>query len=545
MAKFLTTLLSSGLVKEGLEKGAQGTASAAIGVVESFASKGLRRITGRTLSGVGLINPLLGITAEPIASELKSQLENSVIKPLFGRQAVAVNAVEPTSGSEESAAARVVGEIGARIGGYLPRLSGLSSEPVGPKFQKGTFAVSRDKETGSVLKEAAKDTPARMKATLSTKVSPVVIHQGTNPLQDTKGMDKKFKSFGPVAKTTKDFTPLQTVVSQEEPKFPGSKRPEGQSVMGTSPKPEEYTADAFELEAAVKLDQPNATSPYIKHPSLQPKISTEWQLKQKFRATSIVRNVLRANDTDTADKEPAETANVVTNKTKLSSRPSDKMEGDRKFPVAQKTFFNARGITGELGRKRYVKEDFDGKLVEEFIQQHRFLVADVTGDGKSVFEYEDGKQPNTLAAGFAYCTSPEMNIDVETIKEGTWEFERSVPTGASVGTIELSKGIVSLETGFWLWIQSFLRGRMTRRKLEIFTYGRSKRGNPGFTSIEQIRANVLGAWRLYNCMPTRYKAGQDWDASNGAIQIAQLEISYEWFEEIPRTPTLVTNVRSQ
>jgi len=40
------------------------------------------------------------------------------------------------------------------------------------------------------------------------------------------------------------------------------------------------------------------------------------------------------------------------------------------------------------------------------------------------------------------------------------------------------------------------------------------------------------AWMLYGALPSRYKTGGDFDASSGAVSIAELEIAYEYFDEI-------------
>jgi hypothetical protein len=40
------------------------------------------------------------------------------------------------------------------------------------------------------------------------------------------------------------------------------------------------------------------------------------------------------------------------------------------------------------------------------------------------------------------------------------------------------------------------------------------------------------AWMLYGCMPSRYKAGSDFDASSSEISIMELELAVEAFDEI-------------
>lgn len=40
------------------------------------------------------------------------------------------------------------------------------------------------------------------------------------------------------------------------------------------------------------------------------------------------------------------------------------------------------------------------------------------------------------------------------------------------------------------------------------------------------------AWMLYGALPSRYKVGGDFDASSSAVSISELEIAYEYFDEI-------------
>jgi hypothetical protein len=176
------------------------------------------------------------------------------------------------------------------------------------------------------------------------------------------------------------------------------------------------------------------------------------------------------------------------------------------------------------------------ELPEAFLQQHRFLVFDFTPDPNSVFEWTDGGAYKSLAAGFSYCDSPSMTIRTETVKEGTWEFPREIPIGVEPGRLSLQKGIVRTTTSFYLWIEQFLRGNVTRRTLKILAYGnnltRARNSMGGAWNMPEGNARVVyGEWTLYNCAPIHYKAGQGWDARTGEIQIAEMDIAFEWFEE--------------
>jgi hypothetical protein len=47
----------------------------------------------------------------------------------------------------------------------------------------------------------------------------------------------------------------------------------------------------------------------------------------------------------------------------------------------------------------------------------------------------------------------------------------------------------------------------------------------------ELRFDCLRAWLLQGCLPTRYKAGTDFDATSADVSIMELELSVESFQE--------------
>jgi hypothetical protein len=41
---------------------------------------------------------------------------------------------------------------------------------------------------------------------------------------------------------------------------------------------------------------------------------------------------------------------------------------------------------------------------------------------------------------------------------------------------------------------------------------------------------------LWSCIPTRYKAGSDFDATSGAVSLTELEIQPQYFSEVSLDP---------
>lgn len=195
-------------------------------------------------------------------------------------------------------------------------------------------------------------------------------------------------------------------------------------------------------------------------------------------------------------------------------------------------------------------------------------------------------------AGFSTITMPEMTIETETIREGTGDFVHNVLTKASTNTITLTKGVTPFNSDFWRWIVACLRGNTANDKtLLTFMSGLAQVATfQGFPPIPGKRRNMIllhatgisleglvesmktsasdalkGAallpaagvdalatglkgmtgglvdvgitsipgkvYVLFDCLPTRYKPGSDFDANETAVSIEELDITYHHFEE--------------
>jgi len=161
--------------------------------------------------------------------------------------------------------------------------------------------------------------------------------------------------------------------------------------------------------------------------------------------------------------------------------------------------------------------------------------------------------------GFSSITAPEMTIETQEVAEGNHWFKRHVISGGSVTNIVLQRGTTFYESEFWVWFKATLRGQHAtiptrpllsgkRRNLMLIQYtGYSMEGaNNVSLDIAQTMSASLGflptpnavlavpgrAWMLLECMPVRYKAASDFDATSGAISIAEIELSVDRWEEI-------------
>ena len=60
--------------------------------------------------------------------------------------------------------------------------------------------------------------------------------------------------------------------------------------------------------------------------------------------------------------------------------------------------------------------------------------------------------------GFSTISGPEVVLNVETISEANWIFDKKVVTGASVGPITMERGVTWFDSDFWHWVMATLKG---------------------------------------------------------------------------------------
>lgn len=228
----------------------------------------------------------------------------------------------------------------------------------------------------------------------------------------------------------------------------------------------------------------------------------------------------------------------------------------------------------------------------DVLQSHLFWAFDASGQGVPVF--------NPLF-GFSRITSPEISAEIETFKDGTFLYNRSVVKGGSVGPVIFERAASMFDCDFYDWIMFTLHGNKDfedggtlgklanglagllggapaspRRNLLIVQFTNiNLAGSGGGLAATGVRiagtvaasalaaaafgagggialaagvaagaSSIIGlgpfafamriparAWLLHNCLPTRYKSGSDFDASNAQISLQELEVMPEHIEE--------------
>lgn len=159
------------------------------------------------------------------------------------------------------------------------------------------------------------------------------------------------------------------------------------------------------------------------------------------------------------------------------------------------------------------------------------------------------------AVAFSSATTPEIEVEQREIRQGNWEYARRYVKGASVAPITLSTGVRFWNSDMYNWIQAAIAGKdPVRRSLCMIHFLGLRSGGAG----QLIGGAVTGAlsgglagaaggailgsfiddripgrvWMLHDCIPTRYKAGGDFDASSGAVSVQELEVQPEHIDEI-------------
>ena len=194
----------------------------------------------------------------------------------------------------------------------------------------------------------------------------------------------------------------------------------------------------------------------------------------------------------------------------------------------------------------------------------------------------------TPVLGFSSITMPEITLDTTEVNEANWLFTKKVIKKGSVGNITLNRAAHWIDSDFYKWILSAVQGDtgggilssgiggvtprrdllliqfMSRNPISDPTAARvaaasgliaitglasaaagqiplpsvsvglaaAAIGTGGFGPLEFAARVPAKAWSLYGCLPVRYKPGSDLDASSGAISIAELDVSVDFFDEI-------------
>jgi len=133
-----------------------------------------------------------------------------------------------------------------------------------------------------------------------------------------------------------------------------------------------------------------------------------------------------------------------------------------------------------------------------------------------------------VRAGFTECSAPSVEIKIKEYTEaGRHMNPLKITQNATFPDILLNRG-VSTDSDFLSWVQTIYNtnnqgteafsNSQNRKNIQIFQYNRT--------------GQLVKTYVLYNCIPTMYKVGTDFNAMEDAISMESLKISYEGFSVV-------------
>ena len=182
--------------------------------------------------------------------------------------------------------------------------------------------------------------------------------------------------------------------------------------------------------------------------------------------------------------------------------------------------------------------------IHDYLQSFRFWAFDVPK--LSVPPY----MLNPMFA-FSSITAPEITAEVEDVIEGNHKFPRKVLKHYSISTITFTRGVAWYMGDFYHWFVTAKDGGAELRRdiilLQAMDYQLlpldMEHGN--YSSIDGRASPTMTipyehalfyvparAWYLSGCIPVRYKAASDFDATSSEVSIMELDVDCEDIMEI-------------
>lgn len=193
---------------------------------------------------------------------------------------------------------------------------------------------------------------------------------------------------------------------------------------------------------------------------------------------------------------------------------------------------------------------------KDYIQVFRFHLLDMSPPALDMFRtglsFIKVIQDMPGWSGYTSITVPEISVRTKEITVGNQPHSIEVVDKVDYGNVVLKKGL-SYDSDFYYWILEAVSGRLPigiglgretfRKNFLLLQFTPVAASKPGLASLYYKGYEIGGecvnkglrvakSWLLVNCLPVRYKAGSDLDASSGAISITELEMAPEEFVEI-------------
>jgi len=191
----------------------------------------------------------------------------------------------------------------------------------------------------------------------------------------------------------------------------------------------------------------------------------------------------------------------------------------------------------------------------DYLHNMRFMVETSAATGSPGDITSQVVGGNAPEAGFSTCTTPEATIESVEYKEGQFLYTRKYPGNVTFADVTLGRGVALVDGGFWIWIATVINGTSEyRMDVTIKHYHRTNvtptTANPVLPGIQNPPTDLLldsgsqakppaRQYRLYNAFPGRHKFASDLDATDSAVSIMELDLSYEYAALLDSTGTVV------
>lgn len=179
------------------------------------------------------------------------------------------------------------------------------------------------------------------------------------------------------------------------------------------------------------------------------------------------------------------------------------------------------------------------------LQGYAFWLCDITPSTKQPFTVL-----GPLYAGFRSVTLPTLTASTQSIAPINSYYPRHYYTSFEVGSITLQRGVLRTDSSFYQWMTRSMYGNDRSQRdllllhltsmdmLDRVTYDA---GPSGFGYVEAVRSVGKG-YILYDCIPTRYSAGGDLDATSADIVVQEIEVQPNYFTEFSLDPALLAGL---
>lgn len=188
----------------------------------------------------------------------------------------------------------------------------------------------------------------------------------------------------------------------------------------------------------------------------------------------------------------------------------------------------------------------------DFYQNMRFFcqVTEPAPDGPNSDMNINSPGDISGTTGFQSVSVPEATIESVVYKEGGMLYPRKYPGLPSYADATLTRGVSRTASPFYKWFKRTVEGSAVpgwgyRATLDIFHFHlvdifRSNTDSLLQHPVDTINLENKGdaKWiRLYEAFPSRWKATSDLEASDSAVSITELDVSFEYMHI--KDPTVV------